>query len=410
MVSSTQYSCAAGVNPLSVAVVGPDEERRKDVVRALAESDAGGGRMTGLSAGGLAVEEFGSYPFELHNAPKILEERFDVVFVDLDSDTEYALDVVESLSRSNSATVMVFSAQSDRNLVIRCMRAGAREFLNLPFAPGDMSGALARLSVHDSAMRRAKGIGKKFFVFLGAKGGCGVTTIASGFAVALAQESGQSTLLIDLGLPLGDAAIHLGMACDYSTVNALEDWLRLDGSFLKSLLAEHRSGLHILAAPGEFPRTQAPMEAYDRLLAVARDSFQYVVVDIGTRMDLKDSVLFDESACQYLVAQVGISELRNANRLIMQPLGQRCPRLQIVLNRYAPHALGFDASHVAKVLTRPVDWKIPDECRTGGEAAHAGARLADEDAPITKAARQMARAACGLPAAGEKRKVFSLFR
>jgi pilus assembly protein CpaE len=412
MVSSTQYSLATGVNPLSVAVLGPDEDRRKAVVRALQESDGGAGPVTERLAAGLTIEEFCSYPFELHESPKMLERRFDVVFIDLDSDTEYALEVVESLSASNAATVMVYSAQADRNLVIRCMRAGAREFLNLPLAPGDLPGALARLTVQDPAMRRAKGIGKRFFVFLGSKGGCGVTTIASSFAVSLAQESGQSTLLIDLGLPLGDAAIQLGMACNYSTVNALEDWLRLDGSFLNSLLAEHRSGLRVLAAPGEFPRSQAPMEAYDRLLAVARQNFQYVVVDIGARMDLKDSALFDESACQYLVTEVGISDLRNANRLITQPFSQRCHKLQIVLNRYAPHALGFDASDVAKVLTRPVDWKIPDEDRAGRVAAHAAGRVADQIAPIAQAARQMARAACGLPAAGEreKKKAFSLFR
>ena len=87
------------------------------------------------------------------------------------------------------------------------------------------------------------------FVFLGAKGGCGVTTIASNFALALAQESGQNTLLIDFGLPLGDAAINLGMAAEYSTANALQDSNRLDANFLSGLLAKHSSGLNVLAAP-----------------------------------------------------------------------------------------------------------------------------------------------------------------
>jgi len=408
MTASSQSSPAASVDLLSIAVVGPDEERRKAVVRAVEETAAGSCRNA--ERPGMVVEEFCSYPYELRDPAKMLEQRFDVVFVDLDSDTEYALELVEGLSLSNATTVMVYSAQADRNLVIRCMRAGAREFLNLPLGAGDMPGALARLSVHDPAMRRAKGIGKRLFVFLGAKGGCGVTTVATSFAIALAQESGQSTLLIDLGLPLGDAAIQLGMACDYSTANALEDWLRLDGNFLNSLLAEHRSGLHILAAPGEFPRTQPPLEAYGKLLAVARQSFQYVVADIGTRMDLRDSALFDESAWQYLVTQVGISELRNANRLITQSFVKHSHKLQIVLNRYAPHALGFDVSHVAQALTRSVDWKIPDDGRTGRDAPLAAARLADENSPIFQMIKQMARNASGLPAAGEKKRSFSLFR
>lgn len=409
MFNSTLVSPAAFTDTLSVALIGPDVERRKAVVRAIEESVEGALRLTERFAEGLAIEEFCSYPFELDQSPKVLVRKFDVVFVDLDGETEYALDVVESLNAINLATVMVYSEQADRNLVIRCMRAGAREFLNLPLAPGDMAGALARLSVHDPSLRLARSTGKRFFVFLGAKGGCGVTTVATRFALSLAQESKQPTLLIDLGLPLGDAAIHLGMACDYSTVNALEDWRRLDGSFLHSLLAEHRSGLWVLAAPGEFPRTQAPTEAYVKLLAVARQNFQHVVVDIGTRMDLKESALFDESAHQYLVTQVGISELRNAHRLITQSFSQRCHKLQIVLNRYAPRALGFDDSHVSKALTRPVQWKIPDEERDGRWNQHGAAALAEEGGPIAEVTRQMARTACGLPAAEEKKRIFSLF-
>jgi pilus assembly protein CpaE len=410
MVGSAQYSLATSVDPLSIAIVGPDAERRKAVMHALKECDSrSGGHAAGLGTA-MQVQEFCSYPYELLDSPRMLEERFDVVFVDLDSDTEYALDLVASLSTSSVATAMVYSAQADRNLVIRCMRVGAREFLNLPLLPGDIAGALARLSVLDPAMRRAKGIGKRLFVFLGAKGGCGVTTVATSFAVALAQESAQRTLLIDLGVPLGDAAIQLGMACDYSTANALEDWLRLDGSFLNSLLAEHRSGLHVLAAPGEFPRMQPPLEAYSKLLAVARQNFQYVVVDIGTRMDLKDSALFDESAWQYLVTQVGVSELRNANRLITHSFLDRCHKLQIVLNRYAPLAFGFDIAQVAQAITRPVDWQVPDDGRAGKDAPLAAARLADEHAPIFQTARQMARSASGLPATAERKRPFSLFR
>ena len=46
---------------------------------------------------------------------------------------------------------------------------------------------------------------------MGAKGGAGATMLACNFAVALAQESGKKTLLIDLDLPLGDAALNLGI-------------------------------------------------------------------------------------------------------------------------------------------------------------------------------------------------------
>ncbi len=236
-----------------------------------------------------------------------------------------------------------------------------------------------------------------------------MTTIASNFAVALAQESGQRTLLIDFGLPLGDAAINLGMVGEYSTANALHDSNRLDPNFLRSLLAKHSSGLCVLAAPGEFQPNEPASDAIDKLLAVARQSFDYVVVDAGSRTDLRSTALFEESASIYLVTQVGISELRNSNRLITQFFSTRNRKLQIVLNRYTPQSLVLDEKQIAKALTRPAHWKIPDDYATARRTQNTAKPVALQDSPISKVIRRMARTACGLPANPEK-KGFFLFR
>jgi len=408
MSSSALAYAQTAAKPLSIAIIGPDDARRDEVATALNENEegfAGGSNRPGTER---AIEEFCSYPLDLDGLPRMLAQIYDVVFIDLDSDTEHALMVVHSLSAGNSATVMVYSAQADRELVIRCMRAGAREFLNFPLAPGEIAGALARVPARDAALSTTMASGRKLMVFLGSKGGCGVTTIATNFAASLAQDSGQSTLLIDLGLPLGDAAIHLGMACDYSTTNALEDWTRLDANFLRTLLGRHDSGLSVLAAPGEFARTDPSMQAINRLLAVARQSFQHVIVDVGSRMDLMESALFEHSTHLYLVSQVGISEMRNANRLVTQ-FFPRSPNLQIVLNRHSSHALGFSDEHVAKVLTRRAQWKIPDEDPTGTRSRHAISDLALEPSAISMPIRQMARAACGMSLLEGKKRVLRLF-
>jgi pilus assembly protein CpaE len=384
---------------LSVTVIGPDLSRRQSIVGALNSCAVG------------PIREFTSYPAGLEDLPQMLAKNYDVILVDLDSDPEYALDVVESVFAAGSATVMVYSGQTDRELVVSSMRAGAREFLTLPISTADLSDALARVSVRQPAsVQQAKFTPRKLFTFLGAKGGCGVTTISANFAVALAQESGQKTLLIDLGLPLGDAAINLGMVAAYSVTNALRDPDRLDSSFLASLLATHSSGLYVLSAPGDFAN-QSPvsLHALDKLLSVARHNFRYVVVDAGSRIDLRESSLFEDAATIYLVTQVGVSELRNSNRMISHFFTARGHRLQIILNRYLPHALLFDDEHVTKALTRPAQWKIPNDFDTARRTQNTATALVLEDSPISRAIRQMARAACGLPAQQEKKKVFSFF-
>jgi pilus assembly protein CpaE len=215
--------------------------------------------------------------------------------------------------------------------------------------------------------------------------------------------------LIDLGLPLGDAALNLGMTAEYSTANAFEDSSRLDSNFLRSLLAKHGSGLSVLPAPSEFSSHLATKEAIDKLLAIARQSFAYVVVDAGSRVDLMDTSIFGESAIVYLITQVGVTELRNSNRLITQFFAARGRKLQIVLNRYMPHALLFDEKQITKALTRPALWKIPDDYATARRINNRATPIALADTPISNVIRQMARTACGMSANPDKKKGFSLF-
>jgi pilus assembly protein CpaE len=398
MPSLAHISDASGSVAISAALLDPDDQSRREVADAL------------TAFHGASVREFSSFPAGLDDLPPMLEGHYDAVLIGIDSDPEYAFDVVECLCASQSTTVMVYSAQTNLEMAIRFMRAGAREFLTLPLLRADIIGALARVSIRHSSNSPGRRTSRKLCVFLGAKGGCGVTTIASNFAVALAQESGQRTLLIDLGFPLGDAAINLGMVAEYSTANAFQDPSRLDANFFRSLLARHGSGLFVLAAPGEFSSVQASAEAIDKLLTVARQTFDYVVVDAGSRIDLRETAIFDETAILYLITQVGVSELRNSNRLITQFFSGRGRKLQIVLNRYTPHALLFDEKQIAKALTRPALWKIPDDYATARRTQNSARPVVLQDSPISRAIRQMARTACGLPATAEKKKGFFLFR
>jgi pilus assembly protein CpaE len=316
---------------------------------------------------------------------------------------------VENFCANGSATVMVYSSKPDPDLLVRCMRAGAREFLTPPFARSTMAEALLRASGRRTATRLPRKTGGRLLVFLGAKGGAGVTTLACNFAVALAQESGQSTLLIDLDLPLGDAALNLGIVTEYSTVNALQDAGRLDASFLNKLLIKHSSGVSVLAAPGKFPQFHASNEAIDKLMSVARQEFDNVVVDVGARLDLTDSALFKNAYTIYLVTQAGIPELRNSNRLISQFFTVGSPKLEIVINRYEPRALGVSDETITKALTRPANWKIPNDYAAVRQMQNTATPLAMGDSPISKLIRQMAISICGQRATQPKRKGFRLF-
>ena len=216
--------------------------------------------------------------------------------------------------------------------------------------------------------------------------------------------------MIDLNLPLGDAAISLGIKARYSTINALQNVSRLDASFLSTLLVRHSSGLSVLAAPSELAAAQFSEGGVDKLLEVARQEFDYVVVDAGSRLDLQQSRLFDESATVYLVTQIGIPELRNSNRLISKFSSSGNPKLSIVINRHDPRSLDISEEQINKALTRPADWKIPNNYAAVRRMQNTATPLMQDDSEISRAIRQMTRAVTGQPAVQEKKKGFSFFR
>jgi Flp pilus assembly CpaE family ATPase len=394
--ADTRYSDSIGAELLSIALIGPDEGRRHELAAALAECREA------------KVREFSTYPRAIDDLPKLLELSFDVILIDLDSDIEFALELVETICAKDSATVMVYSTLADQDLVVRCMRAGAREYLIPPFDRNTVAEALVRASAITRPKARVtkKSTGKSL-VFLGAKGGSGVTTIACNFAIALAQETSQSTLLIDLALPMGDAALNLGIAAEYSTDNALQDPERLDASFLHHLLAKHQSGVSLLAAPSKVPEVDASKEAIDKLMAVARQEFDNVIVDAGSRIDLMNTSLFRDASIIYLVTQAGISELRNSNRLISRFFAEGGPKLEVVINRYEPGFLGVTEEVITKAISRPVRWKIPDDYDATRQMQNSASGPSLSDSPISRLILEMASSVTGLPVPPERKKGFS---
>jgi pilus assembly protein CpaE len=387
-----------GTEVMSIAVISPDEYRRSAATNVLGECHRG------------QIREFISYPPDIDDVSRMLGHNFDVVIVDLDSDPEYALHLVEGICAHNLATPMVFSALTDPDMLVRCMRAGAREFLALPLDFTTVSEALFRVSTIRPVIRPAKKTDGQLLVFLGAKGGAGVTTLACNFAVSMAKESGKNTLLIDLNLPLGDAALNLGIRSQYSVVNALQNYSRLDASFFATLLVKHSSGLSVLAAPSEMAPTQVSDEAINRLVAVARQEFDYVVVDAGSRLNIQSTDLFDRSATVYLVTQVGIPELRNSNRMITQLPAEDSPKLEVVVNRFETGSQGIDEEHIKKALTRPAAWKVPNDYSAVRRMQNTATPLVLEDSAISRSIQKMTRSVCGLPEIQEKKKGFSLFK
>jgi len=393
----TRQAASQRTEELWIALISPNGERRAELSALLDECTTGD------------VREISSYPPINQETSHALNQQYDVILIDIDADPQYALTLVESICGAGMTTVMVCSSSLDQRILMQCMRAGARDFLPLPVSKGQMIEALQAAAERRPASQAARERGGKVMIFMGSKGGTGTTMLACNFAVALAEESTQRTLLIDLDLPLGDVALNLGIQAKYSTLNAVQAGNRLDSSFLVPLLVKHPTGLYVLAAPGSFASFHIECEAILRLVSVARKDFDNVVIDLGTHFDLTSKALFDMAQATYLVTQAGIAELRNSNRLLAQFFSGGKSNVEVVVNRYDPKSKGVSEEHINKAINREVSWRIPNDFVAVRKMQIEATPLIESDTAIARQIRQMARSVQGGSASEAPKKKWSLF-
>jgi pilus assembly protein CpaE len=281
-----------------------------------------------------------------------------------------------------------------------------------------MSEALVRVSARrpeaptkkPAKQNAAPDVKGKLLLFMSAKGGAGVTTVACSLAVSMAQDFKQRTLLIDMTLPLGDAALNLGVKSEYSSANALQNFHRLDGGLLRSLVVQHDSGLYILPAPSEITPTRYENDAVFKLLKIARQEFDFVIVDAGSHFEAQEAFMMDEASTIYMVTQIGIPELRNSNRMIKQLVVEGGPNVEIIVNRYDSESSDLEEVQVKKALTQPIKWRIPNDYSAVRRMQNMGTPLNHDHSPIAQMIREMSESICGVaPAPKKKKKVLGIF-
>ena len=236
--------------------------------------------------------------------------------------------------------------------------------------------------------------------FVGAKGGVGTTTAAVNVATAISKLASAPTLLIDLHLGGGDAALYLGAAPRFSVVDALENIHKLDEMFLRSMVVRISSKLDLLAAPNRMISGAIDTDRMRALIEFAARHYQHVVLDLpGSDAAMLDAVAPTSTIA--LVVNQELAAVRSAGRIasaIRQRYGQ--DRVTIVLNRYDAHAdIGQD--DVERVTNIPVQWALPSNYHAALEAANKGRPLTlDNHNKLAAAFVAVAREMTGVPANG----------
>jgi pilus assembly protein CpaE len=242
------------------------------------------------------------------------------------------------------------------------------------------------------------------------KGGTGKTVTSTNLAAAFAKFEGKRTLLLDLDLQFGDAAIMLGLEPEKTIYDLVVAPGELDSEKLAGYTTRHPSGLDILPAPVRPEDAELVTETkLSRLLEVARESYDVIVVDTSPFFHGPMLATLDRTDELLLVCGLDVPTLKNV-RLALQTLELLAfpqNRIRVVLNR-ANSKVGMKRSEVEGALAVKVRFEVPSD-RAVPIAVNRGnpAVLAESGADFSKAIREMAK---GLQPAevakGQKRGLF----
>ena len=290
-------------------------------------------------------------------ADRILPEPPDLVIFDASGVEPGEWGLVERLVRLYpAARFLLLARDAHQDLLIRAMRAGMREVLQLPLVHRAFHEAIDRIEIESGLTRMRDG---KVLAFISCKGGSGATFLAANFGYALAALADKKVLLIDFHRQFGDATLYVS---DQKPAMTLADVCgqinRVDGAFLESCLVQVAANFGVLAG-GDDPTRPVDMkpEHIDTILRVARQHYDFIILDMGRQIDALSLRALDSADSIHPVLQLALPDIRDGRRLldIFRSLGYPADRTRLIVNRYEKggklrlsdleHALGAIVVH-----------------------------------------------------------------
>lgn len=363
----------------------------------------------------------------LHTA--ISASGLGVVVVDFSAPvTEAAIALVSDLRASFPGVVIMGSGSAAEPASMRAaLRCGVVEFIDWDASEGEANAAIRHQMHARSQLPAAVALEPQTKGFslplLGARVGMGVTTLATHLAVMfqemhaydvrgtknrkqVARPFGASQLpleesahaaLLDLGLPARDGLLYLGIAGDFSFVDAVQNTRRLDATLIESAFAKHSTGTVTLAWPSDLGmlREVSPAAAAG-VVNTLKSLLGVQVIDLGGMVQADFlAPLLRESGQGWVVCDQSLGGIVSTAQMLkeLDAKGVNRSTLKLVLNRFNAQA-GLPAKEVAQRLGLELLHVVPDRSTVLLNAASCGQLLSQSlrGDPYVTCVRGMARA------------------
>ncbi len=238
--------------------------------------------------------------------------------------------------------------------------------------------------------------GKLIFA-LGVRGGVGATTIATNTAWYFAEARRRHTMLLDLDLQNGDAALQLDSLPSNALREAFENPERVDKLYLERGVKHVTERLDLLASLEALgapllPADEPVLSLMERLLL----RYRFLVVDLPTTSAIRMPRLLHLPSTCILISNASLAAARDVARW-REHLGADTPDRSTlhILNHTTAHG-GLSEADFTKACRQPPDVVISYD-REIAEASTFGIKAAQKCAVFKNGLAQMLRKVTGEP-------------
>jgi pilus assembly protein CpaE len=366
------------MQPLTIITLGHNAEALEEVREAFVGS--GRARLIADSPG----------PNQL--IADVLRLRPSAAVIILESDNlEKDFVLIKQLAVACPETAIITAARdASPTLILGSLRAGAREFIQLPIIAEEFRTVIDRVVEFCSTVgNSSKRNGRIIAVFSG-KGGAGVSFIGTNLAAAMPV----STLLVDLNLQAGDAASFLGIETKYSLTDFVQNLARLDDSLMTSLVTTHSANLALLPAPFEAHEAEdiRPQDVSE-VLHLLGQRYECIVLDLPHTFDPVTVAALDLADDILLVMTIDIPGIRSTQRAlkVFDRLDYPRQKVHVVVNRWSKN-IDVQLQKVEAHLGERLIGFVPNDYRKVMDSINLGRPLVHGD-PSSKITAEIKRIA-----------------
>ena len=337
-------------------------------------------RQIGAAMAELGVESpaaLAEYPRPAAIGGLAAQHEANLCFLDVASHQDQALALIAEAAPV--MPVVALNPGNDADLILRCLRRGACEFLS-DCSAEQLDNLLERLSKLRAPAERADPA--TVYCVVPGKEGCGASTLAVHLAVELKRCVAGRVLLVDGDYLAASVGFLLKLKPDFHLDDAVRDCLRLDDD-LWSHLVTPCCGVDVLTAP-EHPAAAAVLDrpAAVELVCFWRERYEAVVLDTagadgagGCLASLADEIL--------VVTTNELGALHATKRALewLEQSGVPAGRPKLLVTRYTP-AAGLKsedvktALHLAPFALLSNDYEALQNAVLEGRPAPTGSRFA----------------------------------